>query len=779
MVSFFRLGWVPSLVFLMMGVAAARANGPTRTEIAKMGKTATALVESKFGISRKAQGSAFCIHPSGFFITNEHVVRQEGSVSVVLNPGLKTQKVMPARVVRLDKELDLALLQVTAEKDLPALVLGADDKLAELAEVVAFGFPFGTALAQGKNEYPAISVNVGSVTSLRLKGGELHRIQLDAVLNPGNSGGPLLDKDGKVVGVVVGGVPGAGVNFAIPVRHVAKFVARPEIVFEPPALQLAQVHAPVEFQARTVSLLPAGKPMGLELHLFVDEKKSRKLKMEIKDGIHRVTASPVIKPEGPAVLRLTAVFDHGTVSGQINDGVFQVAGADIKLSEVRRLLGLKSRVVLHEGKVLRGKLANLETAVRLGQQDVRLDLSKSREVRFEPPGGLAGLGCTLVAFQDDKEIGRVTRALPIQGLPQPDEDSADLDIEVAPLAKDVETRGLPAPIGDLAVGGGGRYLILHLPKISKLAIFDVNEAKIVRMLPAPEDNLKFTAGLDKLFVAQPGSGTLQRWSLTTFAEASAVPLPKGCELLGLAMGAASQGPVLMCVKEEKVAFTQFHLGFGTKVIQLSPDKLEQRDILFIKKNHPPHVGANVHFRASPDGTALGMWCAGQTPSGVTWMRWENQIGELAYHHASYGHVLPAARGKILYTGQGMYTSIDFVTQNHKTYPGSDPVGRYLPACQGAYYLHLGSGPRPPNVPAQQRGLAIHKLGLDRPLLEIANLELPGPDDPLLKHGFTFDKRFHLVPQAKLLIVIPSSNDRLILHRVDLEQALEKLTAGKR
>jgi hypothetical protein len=73
-------------------------------------------------------------------------------------------------------ELDLALLQVSGQKECPTLKIGTEDGLTELAEVIAFGYPFGTGLAVGKKEKPAISVNVGSITSLRLKAGELHRM---------------------------------------------------------------------------------------------------------------------------------------------------------------------------------------------------------------------------------------------------------------------------------------------------------------------------------------------------------------------------------------------------------------------------------------------------------------------------------------------------------------------------------------------------------------------------------------------------------------------------
>src|SRR5204863_78892 len=97
---------------------------------------------------------------------------------------------------------------------------GSAEGLSELMEVVAFGFPFGTALSADRRDYPAVSVNVGSVTALRRKAGALHRIQVDVPLNPGNSGGAVLDRTGKVVGVVVAGAqPAVGAEARGPVRR--------------------------------------------------------------------------------------------------------------------------------------------------------------------------------------------------------------------------------------------------------------------------------------------------------------------------------------------------------------------------------------------------------------------------------------------------------------------------------------------------------------------------------------------------------------------------------
>jgi hypothetical protein len=786
---------------------------PQRSDIAKLGKAATVLVEVKNNLMPgnvmpgASQGSAFCIHPAGYFLTNAHVVQDNSVASLILHPARKNQRVLQAQVVRVDPDLDLALLHVRDEKDLPSLTLGSDEGLTELAEVVAFGFPFGTALAANRKEYPAISVNVGSITSLRHKDDKLYRIQLDAALNPGNSGGPLLDKQGKVVGMVVSRiqgqgigvqVQGAGVNFAIPVSHMHRFVARPEISFEPPSVRLAQIHEPVEFQARAVTLLPSSdKRFDLVLDLLDDHHKDRSFKMEFKDGFYRVRATPVAKAAGKSEVRLTAVFDRGTVSGQAEDRAIKAGKVDVRLSELRRLVGPRQRAFDHSGKVLRGELKNLDAVpVNLGEQSITLDLTKAKEVRLLQGGGL-GVNCTVVVSRQGKEIGRLARSMAIEGLPAPGEEVADLDIEPPALAQARETRVLPAPIRDLTCAGGGRFLILHLPRIGKLAVFDVNEAKLVKELPAPEDNLKFAGGLDKLVVALPGSRTLQRWDLNSFELEQTVNYSLGGDLLSLAMGSASQGPIIAAFRDARTPFASI------KLCQFSLDNLQQHAVTLEGNQHPLALHQNMrlaHLRASADGRALAMWSSEVMPSGVTWIRWEGRHGKLSYDHFSRGHVVPGSAGRVLFTGMGMLTGINFPMMPHQQfYPGSDQQGQYLPATYGDYYMYLGKSPQsagpmfnpgiPPGVVGRRRGvpgsqgnlpaaprkpaqLAIYKMGLALPVVKEADIELP-PSDPANKDDLTLDKRVHLIPQAKVLIVIPVSNDKLVLHRMDLEEALHR------
>src|SRR5262249_44452617 len=119
---------------------------PFRVQIARIGKAATALVEVK-AARGQGYGSAFCIHPGGWSLTNAHVA--QGEITLVLNPSLKTEKAYPARIVRSDNDLDLALLQADGARDLPALSLGSDEALEEQMDVMAFGFPLVGGPAPG------------------------------------------------------------------------------------------------------------------------------------------------------------------------------------------------------------------------------------------------------------------------------------------------------------------------------------------------------------------------------------------------------------------------------------------------------------------------------------------------------------------------------------------------------------------------------------------------------------------------------------------------------
>jgi hypothetical protein len=403
MFATFRHAFALALLLCMLHSVPAADDTMSREAIARHAKDSTVLVEVK-----PTYGTGFCVHSSGLFVTNEHVVRQGEIITLVLHAGQKAQKLLKAKVVRRDKALDLALLRVEGEEKFQALELGSDKDLSELTEVIACGFPFGTQLAT-KGGYPAISINVGSVTSLRNnKDGELHRIQLDAALNPGNSGGPVLNRQGKVVGMVVSGIVGSGVNMAIPVGNVQRFLSRPDIDVTLPFIQATNQHGAYEFTAKATSLLPAKDALELELVLGAGARKDRRFPMKFANGVYRASAVPFPAPMGPSMCRLDIKYEDGSISGAAEDRTIRIGEMEIKLSQMRNLcLEPKVKARLSDGRQLDGKLSGLEAIpLTVGKQSLRLDLAGALEVNVEPLEEITELACAVVARQAGREVGR-------------------------------------------------------------------------------------------------------------------------------------------------------------------------------------------------------------------------------------------------------------------------------------------------------------------------------------------------------------------------------------
>jgi hypothetical protein len=864
-----------TVVALLFGSAAALAQH--KPEVIDRGKKATALVEVNTA-DGAATGSAFCIDKSGLFITNAHVINdaseRKGGVHLVIDIGLKTQRSVRAKVLRADDSVDLALLKIDANSGLTVLELGKDDSLRDTAPVITFGYPFGHNTTVRNEAYPDITVLTSRITALRKDKGRLEGVQFDGQLNPGNSGGPVVDEFGRVIGVAVLTVRGAAMNLAIPVGRLVDFLSAPGLVFDPPPLFYKDRSLPVTWTIKVQPAKPDGKlPDKLSVSVTVADGISEPRTVAAQssgNGVFKVKVTPVPR-EPDQKVDLDVRFANGqTVQVQVKDVAVKVGNARFLLSDLQSLVGGQApRAHPRRGVPVFGAIVGLgKVKTKSGKKTITVDLNEASMIQVRPqvpPPPVQAVEARVEAKQGANVLATVVKRAELGGAPVPRGIVVrrGRDIVIVPVAPGnqvittqngpsdeglvklggvLEVDGVPrgagksihppevemgdalagsgstqtaqirqlngqtnetpgnplvltleGKISDLAVGGAGRFVILTLKEAHKLAIFDVNAAEIVKTITLPSDNALVAAGSRAVIIAFPDQGIFQRFSLETMTrEGSSFPSPIKGELLGLAMGNDSDGTLLAIWSPNSTGnvtqMTRFSFVDPNtfKVLTARPDTTGRFGVGSVSPSGGSFLlhqisQRRVHVRAAAGGDLFAMWRAESMPSGFQTLAVQKSTLKGVYNHDGFDHLAPGPDGRSVYTGRGGVLSAEGKPARGGDSRAGNSTALAIPSPDPAYYLSIEglNGNRPANTPASSGPIkaSVHAAADCARLFTLQEFHEMGSrtkNELSITDDFTVEKRFHLIPAANLLITIPFTNDRLVLRRLEMVKALERL-----
>jgi serine protease Do len=297
-------------------------------------------------------GSGFIIDPSGIVVTNNHVIADADEVTVILNDGTR----LKAEILGRDTKVDLALLRVKPEKPLTAVKFGDSEKLRLGEWVVAIGNPFSLG--------GTVTAGIVSARNRDINSGPYDNyIQTDAAINRGNSGGPLFNLEGEVIGIntaIISPSGGSiGIGFAVPSKTAVAVIDQLRQYGETRRGWLGvRIQQVTDDIADSLNIKPArgalvagidekgpAKPAGIEAGDVIIKFDGKDIK-EMKDLPRIVADTPVGKDVDVTIVRKGKEESHVVKLGRLEDGEKQAAltpnkdAAPQEKTVVQKTLGL-------------------------------------------------------------------------------------------------------------------------------------------------------------------------------------------------------------------------------------------------------------------------------------------------------------------------------------------------------------------------------------------------------------------------------------------------------
>jgi S1-C subfamily serine protease len=829
----------------------------------------------------KGSGTGFVVNSDGYLLTCAHVVADAKKIDVTIG-----DRTYPGKVVVVNRPTDMAIVKIAAQ-GLPTLSLGDSDRVEIGQDVWALGFPLSDRLGQ------SLKVNRGTLSGITSRAGK-KLLQIDASVNPGNSGGPLVSETGIVLGVVSAKMIGEDIsNVAVagPSNDAKRLLSTRNIAFstdgwdtklEGPTLvkrvSVATAYIEVTIGESTDSDLFVLKTNGLLSKNQVFRgggipfprppafTPAENGSMEI-DGSGRIIYAkggltlPYLLGDIPQFL-IDPLPDDGRQTWESSASVtiyeksgsprgfgapgfprmprnpfgprFPGGGRDADEGKTRpgsehavytRTDGGKDVVTIRKQYELRvPATAQSPVAITLaGAGEIKFDtkLGVPREIKFDAKLSESGKGqaevvpisitCTLIVGEErdkllhppaqpaapanaDNPAGKQpagqpnnngqNRAPRIPGQAAPPENRQrdrtlmpPIHGRIGPLPKitgdapKLKTADASilfgSPARRVVAGGGDKYLIVHLPAKNELSIVDLKEAKIVKSIPVADADVLFAAGMDDLIVYLPSTKQFQRWSFKTLSQTGTAASPIGGEIMNLALGSASNGPLVVHAPTED----KQTLG----IVLLDPANFKRLpDSIDPIKDMPLGIDIDPNLTCiscSPDGNVIVLHSKPLWNQAI--LHREGQRWLSATIKGNYP--LPSSDGQsVIDHGQS------FALDGKSNGPSRYQLGRAVwcvPSLMGMWTLSMTEAKETAPSRDAYLKLTLH-VGTD----PVPTISIPFRSDSisqLVDWQFgrypAFEQHVFLAPNSGKLAVIPATDDRIEFYRLKMDELMKTAT----
>lgn len=588
-----------SLVALLLSTSTlGAADGLTESKLEHL-KRATVFIKSSIGT-----GSGFLVNVSantGYIATNEHVIRSQvgrdaAQIECVFNCGLGDEFSVPGKVIAAIDNEDLAIVEVNGATLPKPLDMTPPDKLQETMELFILGYPFGEALA-ARGKHPTVTVGRGTISSLRNdEHNRLSVVQIDGDLNPGNSGGPVVTTDGRLVGIAVATVMGTDVSFAIPGQSLTRLLdgypTKTTVTMDSIEATAASYEVGMVF----------ADPLGRLDKAFVEF---------IPKG--RVAGKPAINP-------LTGRYDR---LSRDNRDVVILTSEKGKASGKVPLTGTnrdESYYVQFSYSTKGGErlyLAPAEIDVPFKTEGA----NRAKAVEIPGPSASTPTGPRIAFPEDIRET----------------------------------TTQTPKPIIDATIAKGGKLMVYRMQDLPVLAVYNLETRAVDRMIKLPTRDFLYATGGNVALVYAKENNLLSTWDLNTGEKIKIKPNPEGAIICRLTMGHSNDALALVRSAVGTGALdraSQYLLDVSK--LQVIPWQDEETN-----RSTTGHNGSfrdYVHQRANADLTIISEWCTSHSPSGLGAYRRSGNKMESRYDHTSTGYISVGDDNKLYSETGQMFTS---------------------------------------------------------------------------------------------------------------------------